>query len=270
MPGNPEQSDINVNGETVACVIGGTGVIGAETCRRLAMTGATVIVVGTSRLTSEKLAGEIVRDGLKAVSYAMDVRSEPSVQGLFAWIQTEYGHLNVLCNSAGIPGVGTVLECSFATWQKVLDVNLTGTFLACKYAIPLLQAAGGGVIVNLASDAGIAVLRERAAYCSSKAAVIHLTKQIALDFAGDGIRAVAVAPTTVESDFLTKAGLSETEVVAAKARQKSRIPLGRFVAPAEVADTIVWLTTPGASSVTGSVVALDGGSILFGTSPMRQ
>jgi NAD(P)-dependent dehydrogenase (short-subunit alcohol dehydrogenase family) len=259
-----------VKGETIACVVGGTGVIGAETCRRLAVTGATVIVVGTARLTSEKLAAEIVRDGFKAASYATDIRSEPAVQGLFAWIRAEYGHLNFLCNSAGIPGVGSVLDCSFATWQNVLDVNLTGTFLTCKYAIPLLQAAEGGVIVNVASDAGIATLRERAAYCSSKAAVIHLTKQIALDFAGHGIRAVAVAPTTVESDFLSKAGLSDEEVVAAKARQKSRIPLGRFIAPREVADTIVWLMTPAASSVTGSVVALDGGSILFGTSPRSQ
>jgi NAD(P)-dependent dehydrogenase (short-subunit alcohol dehydrogenase family) len=265
-----EQALVDRKGDSVACVVGGTGVIGAETCRRLAMTGCKVIVAGTNRVKGDEIAAGIVRNGFDAVSHPVDVRSEASVQKLFDWIRTEYGHLNFLCNSAGIPGVGTALDCSLETWQKVLDVNVTGTFLACKYAIPLQQAAGGGVIVNVASDAGVAVIRERVAYCASKAAVIHLTKQIALDFAADAIRVVAVAPTTVESDFLAKSGLSDAEVAAAKVRQRSRIPLGRFITASEVADAIVWLMSPAAAFVTGSVVALDGGSILFGTSAKRQ
>jgi len=234
------------------------------------MTGCKVIVAGTNRAKADEVAADIVRNGFHAVAHPVDVRSEASVRELFDWIRTKYGYLNFLCNSAGIPGIGTVLDCSLETWQKVLDVNVTGTFLACKYAIPLHQAAGGGVIVNVASDAGIAVLRERVAYCASKAAVIHLTSQIALDFAGDAIRVVAVAPTTVESDFLAKSGLSEAEVAAAKVRQRSRIQLGRFITASEVADTIVWLMSPAAAFVTGSVVALDGGSIMFGTSARRQ
>jgi len=259
-----EVARIDRNGDSVACVIGGTGVIGAETCRKLSMTGSKVIVAGSNRVTGDKIAAEIVGKGFHAVSHAVDIRSEASVQNLFEWIRREYGHLNFLCNAAGIPGVGSALECSMETWQKVIDVNLTGTFLTCKYAIPLQQAAGGGVIVNLASDAGVAVLRERAAYCSSKAAVIHLTKQIALDFASDAIRTVALAPTTVESDFLAKAGLSDAEVAATKARQKSRIPLGRFITPSEVADVIVWLMSPAAATCTAPLL---GRAIGSATSP---
>ena len=234
------------------------------------MTGSTVIVASRNRIANDKVTDEILKNGFEAVSHAVDVQSEASVQDLFDWIRSEYGYLDYLCNAAGIAAIGSAVDCSLQSWQQVMNVNLTGTFLTCKHAIPLQQAAGGGVIVNVASDAGIAVLRKRAAYCVSKAGVIQLTKQIAIDFAEDGIRAVALAPTAVESDFLARSGLSESEIADAKVQQRTRIPLGRLITPKEVADAVVWLMSPAAASVTGSVLALDGGSILFGTNPMRQ
>jgi NAD(P)-dependent dehydrogenase (short-subunit alcohol dehydrogenase family) len=162
--------------------------------------------------------------------------------------------LDVLVNCAGIGSTTNTPETTLEVWENVFAVNARGTFLCCKHAIPGMAARGGGAIVNMASVAGLVGLRNRAAYCASKGAVISLTRALAVDHVADGIRVNAVAPGTVDSPWVRRLVEDVGESLdALRARQ----PMGRLGTPDEIADAVAYLAS--AEFVTGSVLVIDGG-----------
>jgi NAD(P)-dependent dehydrogenase (short-subunit alcohol dehydrogenase family) len=229
---------MNLSGKRVLVTGAGSG-IGAATARRFAADGAEVIVAD--------LSPEAVADELDAQAVVLDVRHEAEVEFAMA-------DLDVLVNCAGIGSTTNAPETTLAVWENVFAVNARGTFLCCKYAIPGMAARGGGSIVNIASVAGLVGLRNRAAYCASKGAVISLTRALAVDHVADGIRVNAVAPGTVDSPWVRRLVEDVGESLdALRARQ----PMGRLGTPEEIADAVAYLAA--AEFVTGSVLVIDGG-----------
>jgi NAD(P)-dependent dehydrogenase (short-subunit alcohol dehydrogenase family) len=222
-----------------ALVTGAGSGIGAAVARRLAAEGAEVIVAD--------LAPEAVAKELGAQAVVLDVRHEAEVEFAMA-------DLDVLVNVAGIGSTTNAPETTLDVWENVFAVNARGTFLCCKHAIPDMAARGGGSIVNIASVAGLVGLRNRAAYCASKGAVISLTRALAVDHVADGIRVNAVAPGTVDSPWVHRLVEDVGESLdALRARQ----PMGRLGTPEEIADAVAYLAA--AEFVTGSVLVIDGG-----------
>jgi NAD(P)-dependent dehydrogenase (short-subunit alcohol dehydrogenase family) len=222
-----------------ALVTGAGSGIGAAVARRLVADGAEVIVAD--------LSPHAVADELGVQGIVLDVRHEAEVELAMA-------DLDVLVNVAGIGSTTNAPETTLAEWENVFAVNARGTFLCCKYAIPDMAARGGGSIVNIASVAGLVGLRNRAAYCASKGAVISLTRALAVDHVADGIRVNAVAPGTVDSPWVRRLVEDAGESLdALRARQ----PMGRLGTPEEIADAVAYLAA--AEFVTGSVMVIDGG-----------
>jgi 2-keto-3-deoxy-L-fuconate dehydrogenase len=222
-----------------ALVTGAGSGIGAAVARRLAAESAEVIVAD--------LQPETVAKELGAQAVVLDVRDEAQVAAALA-------ELDVLVNCAGIGSTTNAPETTLEVWENVMAVNARGTFLCCKHAIPGMAARGGGSIVNIASVAGLVGLRNRAAYCASKGAVISLTRALAVDHVADGIRVNAVAPGTVDSPWVRRLVENVGESLdALRARQ----PMGRLGTPEEIADAVAYLAA--AEFVTGSVLVIDGG-----------
>jgi meso-butanediol dehydrogenase / (S,S)-butanediol dehydrogenase / diacetyl reductase len=222
-----------------ALVTGGGSGIGAAVARRLAVGGADVVIAD--------LEPGAVADELGATPLRLDVRSEAQVAAAMAG-------LDVLVNAAGIGSTTTAPDTPVEMWDDVFAVNARGTFLCCKHAIPGMAERGGGAIVNVASIAGLVGLRNRAAYCASKGAVIALTRALAVDHVGDGIRVNAVAPGTVDTPWVRRLVEQSGESLDALRRRQ---PLGRLGTADEVAEAVQYLV--GARFVTGTVLTVDGG-----------
>jgi NAD(P)-dependent dehydrogenase (short-subunit alcohol dehydrogenase family) len=166
------------------------------------------------------------------------------------------GDLDVLANVAGIGSTTTAPKTALDTWEDVFAVNARGTFLCCKHAIPAMVTRGGGSIVNMGSVAGLVGLRNRAAYCASKGAVIALTRALAIDHVADGVRVNAVCPGTVDSPWVRRLVDDVGESLdALRARQ----PMGRLGAPDEIAAAVLYLASDDAAFVTGTAFVIDGG-----------
>lgn len=237
-------------------VTGGASGIGEATARVLAAAGASVIIADLDRVRGEALAAEI-----GAASYvSLDVTDEPAVRRCFADIPA----LDILVNNAGIGLVGSIEETEFADWSRLFRVNVDGLFLCSKYALPLLLASGvrgkPGSIVNIGSVAGLGGVKRRFAYCATKGAVIALTRQMALDYAGR-LRVNCVCPGTVHTPFvegyLEKFHKNEKDKV--RAELHARQPVGRMGRPEEIAHMVLYLCSDEAEFVHGSILTIDGG-----------
>ena len=234
---------MNLAGRNALVTGAGSG-IGAAVARRLAAQGANVVLADLSLAAVEELAGEL---GPATRPLQLDVRDEERVAPAMA-------DLDVLVNVAGIGSTTNAPETSLEVWEDVFAVNARGTFLCCKHAIPGMAARGGGSIVNVASVAALVGLRNRAAYCASKGAVVALTRALAVDHVGDGIRVNAVCPGTVDSPWVRRLVEESGESLdALRARQ----PLGRLGTTDEVAEAVDYLIS--AEFATGSVLVVDGG-----------
>jgi 2-keto-3-deoxy-L-fuconate dehydrogenase len=222
-----------------ALVTGGGSGIGAAVAHRLADDGFDVTVAD--------LDPDAVATDLGATALRLDVRDEAQVAQAMDGVE-------VLVNAAGIGSTSDAPGTTLEVWEDVFAVNARGTFHCCKHAIPGMKARGGGAIVNVASVAGLIGLKNRAAYSASKGAVIALTRALAVDHVGDGIRVNAVCPGTIDTPWVQRlvAGAGES-LDALKARQ----PMGRLGTPEEVADAVLYLTT--AEFATGTILTVDGG-----------
>jgi NAD(P)-dependent dehydrogenase (short-subunit alcohol dehydrogenase family) len=219
---------------TKALVTGGGSGIGAAVARRLAADGLEITVTDASLEAAEAVAGEL---GARALQ--IDVRDEAQV----APAMTE---IDVLINVAGIGSTTNAPETPLEVWENVFAVNARGTFLCCKHVIPGMVARGGGSIVNVASVAALVGLRNRAAYSASKGAVVSLTRALAIDHVGDGIRVNAVCPGTVDSPWVRRLVEESGESLDAL-RQR------------QIAEAVAYLSSDRAAFVTGSVLVIDGG-----------
>ncbi|QQQ79479.1 SDR family oxidoreductase [Saccharothrix sp. 6-C] len=228
----------------VALVTGATGGIGTALCAELAAHGYTVVAAD--------LDGGRPPGARHAVT--LDLRSGESCRAAVEETTERCGRLDLLVNNAGINARGRTEHMPEDVWGGVVDVNLNGTFRMSQAAYPAM-AQRGGSIVNLASTGGLVAIGGSAVYGVTKAAIVHLTKVLAVEWAAVDIRVNAVAPTIVPSP-MTADVLDDAEYMAAK---MATIPLGRVVAPHEVAAAVRWLASTDAAMVTGHTIAVDGG-----------
>lgn len=246
----------------VAIITGGANGIGRATAVSLARQGAKVHVGDFRPLPeNERLFAEL---GITQV--ACDVRSEADVRRLIDAAGSA-GQLHILVNNAGVGMVRQIPDVSEEQWDSCLDTNLKGAFLASKHAIPLLRAAGGGSIINVASNAGLLPRAHDPVYSTSKGALVAFTKSLALCHAADKIRVNAVCPGPVGDTGMMNADLSAaTDPTALAQKFIAASPLakahGRMISPDEVAAAILYLASDAAVMVTGTSIAIDGGKSL--------
>jgi NAD(P)-dependent dehydrogenase (short-subunit alcohol dehydrogenase family) len=226
-------------------VVGGAGGIGAAISRAFLDMGCSVVATGENE---EALAGSSLASSPRIALRALDVTDDAQVAAFIGGLD----RLDTLVNCAGI--LARFREFEIATFQRVLDVNLTGTFRLCNACLPLLERSGGS-IVNVASMNAFVALPFIPAYCASKGGVVMLTKSLALAWAEKSVRVNAIAPGYVET-AINAAGRQD---VAHYERIRGRIPLGRWAQPEDIAGSAVYLGSPAAHYVTGTVLAVDGG-----------
>lgn len=252
----------------VALVTGGGSGIGLATARVLAGDGAAVHIGVRDLDHGRRLAAAAAVDGLDIRAVRMDVADAASVAAAFAEIDGA-GRLDMLVNNAGIDLVGRVEDLAEVDWDRCLDTNLKGPFLVARQAIPRLRAAGGGVIVNVASNAGLVARADEPAYSTSKAGLLMLTRALARAHAEDRIRVNAVCPGPVGGTGIMDRNLARsTDPDAALAGYIARAPLaaawGRLIEPGEVAALIRFLCSDVAAMITGAAIAIDGGKSIDG------
>lgn len=247
----------------VALITGAGSGIGREIALLYGKQGATVIVADIRPEAAAGVVEEIRAQEGQAFAQALDVRDEAQVRAAFTALVQERGRFDILVNNAGISHVGNILETSAEDWDNLMAVNARGVFLCAKYALEqmLAQQPQGGVIINMASVAGMVAIDRRFPYGASKGAVISMTRSIALDFVTQGIRCNAICPGTVHTPFVegylarNHAG-HEDEV---RQQLHARQPLGRMGRPDEIAYAALYLASDEAAFVTGSSLVIDGG-----------
>jgi meso-butanediol dehydrogenase/(S,S)-butanediol dehydrogenase/diacetyl reductase len=238
----------------IGLITGGASGIGAACGRLMAERGATVIVADRDLAAAEVLLATLTGDGHYAA--ALDVTDAEQVNSLFDRFACEGKLPDILINSAGIREIENPLDLAPAEWNRVMSVNLSGSFYCCQaFARALRDDGRGGAIVNLASTSSILASPSRAAYVSSKHGVVGLTKQLAFDLGPLGFRVNAVAPGVVRTP-LTEFYFQDPERVE---RLKVAYPLGRAAEPEDVAEVALFLASDAARFVTGAVVPVDGG-----------
>jgi len=238
----------------VAFVTGAASGIGRATARRLAAEGARVACVDISADGAASAADEITAAVGDAVAITCDITDEKSVVAAVAQAVKAFGRMNVVCNIAGIGGFANTHEQSLESWNRIVAVNLTGTFLVCKATLPQLLD-GGGVIINTSSTAGVMGQPYSAAYCASKGGVSMMTRAIAIEYAARGVRCNAVAPAGVDTPLVHNFDLPE----GADFKQLERImtPMG-YSTPSEVAGAIVYMASDEAAYASGAILSIDG------------
>jgi NAD(P)-dependent dehydrogenase (short-subunit alcohol dehydrogenase family) len=247
--------------DKVAIVTGGAMGIGEAVAVLLAERGAKVAILDRDRDTAAAVAAGLTARGLTAKSFPTDVARSDEVAASVAAVARAFGGIDVVSNNAGIQRYGTVETTTEAEWDEVINVNLKSVYLVCHEAIPHLRKTRGA-IVNMASVQSFATQKSVAAYTTGKHGLIGLTRSMALDFAGDGIRVNAVAPGSVDTPMLRWAiSLDEKPEALQKVVEKMH-PLGRIANPREVAEAVAYLASPRASFVTGATLTVDGGLLL--------
>lgn len=241
---------------SVAVVTGAASGLGAAIAVGLAAAGADVALADVDAARLEEVEQQVVAAGRRSLAAAVDVRDAEAVAALERRVARELGPADVLVNSAGVTCRGRAEEFADDDWERVLAVNLTGTFRCCRAFAAGMLARGSGSVVNVASIAGLVGLPNTVAYCASKGGVVALTRALAVEWGPRGVRVNAVAPGTFDTP-LTR-GILEREP-GFRAEVESRMPLGRIGLPEEVVGAVVFLAGPASSLVTGQVLAVDAG-----------
>ena len=239
----------------VALVTGAGSGIGRATAVRLAAEGASVACLDISEDAVEKTAAEIGESGGRAIARRCDVRDKESVTAAVDAAIAELGRIEVVCNIAGVGSFAHTTEATLEDWDRMIGVNLTGTFLVAQACLPHLLD-GGGTIINTASSAGIIGQPYSAAYCASKGGVVLLTKSLALEYIKRGVRVNAVAPGGVDTPIMHSFAVPED--ADWKLVGKITSPLG-FAQPEELAGLYAYVASDEARYMTGSILSLDGG-----------
>jgi len=243
----------------VAFITGAGSGIGQATALLFGQEGAGVCTVDLDPAGAEATARSIIGLGGQALSAAADVSASDQVRRAVDACLQHFGRIDVLVNCAGIGSTQTVVDTPEDLWERVFAVNVRGTFLCCKAILSHMIEAGGGTIINIASVAGMVGLKNRAAYCASKGAVISLTQAIAVDHVGQHIRCNCICPGTVDSPWVGRLLAAAPDPAAERAALVARQPMGRLGTPEEIARAALYLASDDAAFITGSSLVIDGG-----------
>jgi NAD(P)-dependent dehydrogenase (short-subunit alcohol dehydrogenase family) len=252
----------------VALITGGAGSIGSATCRLFAKEGAKVVIVDRHLALAERLAATINKAGGKALAVEADVTNPDSARQAVASAIKTFRRLNILINGAGVrPSVrGNAVELELREWNRAFDTIVNGAFLMCKYAVPHLRKRKGSAIVNICSQQAYVGTYRRSANNAAKAALMHFTRVLAIDFADDGIRVNSLSPGgTLTANMARNYG----SAAEAQKRMGSLYLTGRLGKPAEIAAGLLFLASDDCPFVNAADLLVDGGYVAFkGTGSM--
>ena len=256
---------MRLKGRTAIVTGGGHG-IGEAIAVALAAEGCSVAVAGRTLATLEKTAERLRASGSESAAFVCDVSDPASVEKMFAQFHGQWPQLDILVNNAGLSHSERLDRLDVETWRRVLDVNLTGTFLCSQAALRSMLPRKSGRIVNIASTAALIGFRYAGAYVAAKHGVLGLTRSMALETATSGITVNAVCPGWVDSEMLHEAVQTisaKTGCTPAQARERlaSESPQKRIIQPAEVASVTVWLAVD-APGITGQAISVSGGQVM--------
>jgi NAD(P)-dependent dehydrogenase (short-subunit alcohol dehydrogenase family) len=247
--------------QKVAIVTGAASGIGAATAQLFAREGARVVVADIREAAAEQVAAEIRATGGDAIAIGVDVSNSAQVKALIEKTIAAYGALHILYCNAGVLIPDTVEDETEDAWHRSLSINLTGSYLCCRYGVPELKKAGGGAVLITSSVSGLRGEKGSAAYNATKGGLINLTKHLAVEYAGDRIRVNSICPGWIDTPFndpiYEAAGLDKASI-------DQLIPLGRQGVPEEIATAALFLASDAASYITGHALVVDGGLTIKG------
>ena len=255
----------SLRGEHAVVTGAGRG-IGAAIARALASQGAKVSLLGRSRDSLDKLAAELSTNAETCVAVA-DVKDGAALQAAFARARERFGPVSILVNNAGQASSAPLHTADDSLWDEMLAVNLGGVYRCIRCALPDMLQTGKGRIVNIASTAGLTGYAYVTAYCAAKHGVIGLTRALAMELARKNITVNAVCPGYSDTDMVRDAvaniqAKTGRDEAAARAALTARNPQGRLITPEEVAQTVLWLCSGSAGSITGQSIAVAGGEVM--------
>jgi len=252
--------DLRLDGQ-IAVVTGSSVGIGRSVARLYGQAGARVVVNSRDHDRARAVAGELAAEGIDALPIAADVGDAAEIARLFATLDERWGAPDILVNNAGTSMIGPSETLPLESWQRTIDLNLTGAFLCAQEAARRMIPRGHGVIINISSVLGELGLPKRAAYCASKHGLNGLTKVLATEWAPHGIRVHSINPayidTTMDTDDQVSGDYTRADI-------NRRTPLGRYGSADEVANAALFLASDASSYMTGSRIDVDGGWLAYG------
>jgi NAD(P)-dependent dehydrogenase (short-subunit alcohol dehydrogenase family) len=253
----------------VAIITGAGRGIGRATALELVRMGSDIVVAEVNRENAERTASQVRGLGRRALVVPTDVTSRKDLGAMVEQTRAEFGRIDILVNNAGIYRAAPTLEVTEEHWDAIMDINAKAVFFATQAVLPTMIEQKRGVIVSLASMAGKIGSRANLPYNASKAAVISMTKSLAVAHAADGIRVNCVCPGFVETDMWTAVAQEQSALLNQSPeeftrRQASRIPLGRMERPEDVANVIGFLVSTRSEYMTGQALSVDGGLVMHG------
>lgn len=242
-----------------AIITGAAAGIGAASAALFAGEGARIVAVDIDRERLNQIANQLENNGFACLALPADVSQRNEVENVISAATREFGQIDILFNNAGVVPIGKVEVTSEEEWDRAFAINLKSMYLFCHSVIPGMKAQGGGVILNTASATALRAVVDRACYTATKAAVIGLTRSIAVDYVGDNIRVNCLCPGTVDTPSLAGRLAAFADPEQARKTFIARQPMGRFGTAEEIAQAALYLVSPDSQFVTGVAFPIDGG-----------